>query len=367
MDNYSAQNSITVKRLRNGDTFFITLGNNGVPLYQGVDPVTGVVTPSWGTGTGQVTPIITPQVTSARGNTVTLGHHAWAYNNVALTFTGSTVTIGGVVYTKASNDERFAMAQSGALAIIGDLASTTNVASDSLTYTCVATVAGVEYNLTKSVDIQIQSVGASSYYGTINATSEQLTASVTQTTVNTALYLGGTVQSNYYVKWYKDDTPWTEKLGQASITVTRADVDGTQLFIAEFYKSQTDYNNGADPIYRAGIRIIDTLDDYHVEHRYCNSDGTTTGTPNREVDANKPVYLQAYVVNVRTNTELTTITSAHWVSHVMDPDGWVERKRVPASSYNTGATNLVSVTTTETDIQGVEKDVVVVSEVEWTM
>lgn len=366
MDNYSAQNSITVKRLRNGDTFFITFGNNGVPLYQGVDPVTGVVTPAWGIGTGKVTPIITPQVTSARGNTVALGSHRWSYNNVPLTFTGSTVTIDSVVYTKAAEDARFAMSAAGALAIIGDLASTTNIASDSLTYACVATVAGVEYNLTKSIDIQIQSVGASSYYGTINATSEQLTASVTQTTVKTALYLGGTVQTGYYVKWYKDDTHWSEKLGQSQITVTRSDVDGTQLFIAEFYKDQTSYNNGDDPVFRAGIRIIDTLDDYHVEHRYCNSDGTTTGTPNREVDSGKPVYLQAYVVNVRTNTELTTISGA-WVSHVMDSDGWVERKRVPSSGTNSGATNLVSITTSETDINGVEKDVVVVSEVEWSM
>lgn len=366
MDNYSAQNSITVKRLRNGDTFFISFGNNGIPLYQGVDPVTGVVAPSWGTGTGQVTPIITPQVTSARGNSVTLGSHQWSYNGLAMNFSGSTVTIGGVVYTKASNDGRFAMASTGALAIIGDLASTTNIASDSLTYSCIATVAGVEYALTKSVDIQIQSIGASSYYGTINASSEQLTASVTQTTVKTALYLGGTVQNSYYVKWYKDDTHWSEKLGQTQITITRADVDGTQLFIAEFYKSQADYEGGADPIFRAGIRIIDTLDDYHVEHRYVNSDGTTTGTPNREVDTGKPVYLKAYVVNVRTNTELTTI-SGSWVSHVMDPDGWVERKRVPASGTNTGATNLVSVTVAETDINGVEKDAVVVSEVEWTM
>lgn len=367
MDNYSAQNSITVKRLRNGDTFFITLGTNGVPLFQGVDPESGVVTPAWGIGTGKVTPIITPQVTSARGNTVTLGYHHWKYNNVSLTFTGSTVTIGGVVYTKSTEDDRFAMATSGALAIIGDLASTTNVASDSLTYSCVATVAGVEYDLSKSIDIQIQIVGASSYFGTINATSEQLTALVTQTTVKTALYLGGLTQNSFYVKWFKDDVHWSEKLGQTQITVTRADVDGTQLFIAEFYKSQSEYEGGASPVYRAGIRIIDTLDDYHVEHRYCNSDGSTTGTPNREVDANKPVYLQAYVVNVRTNTELTTITGAKWVSNVMDPDGWVSRKRVPASGQNTGATNLVSITTAETDVNGVEKDVVVVSEVEWTM
>ena len=363
MNNYSAQNTITVKRLRNGDTFFISLETNGVPLFQGVDPVTGTVSPAWGTGSGEVTPIITPKVTSARGNPVTLGRHRWSYNGADLNFSGASVTVGGVTYTKATNDARFAIAANGALIILSDLASATNIAADTLNYSCVATVAGVEYNLAKSIDIQIQNVGASSYYGTVNATSEQLTANVTSTAVATKLYLGGTEVPDYYVRWYKDEVEDTSLAGQKSINITRGDVDGTQLFIAEFYKSSSD----TEPVFRAGIRIIDTLDDYHVEHRFCNSDGSTTGTPNREVDTGKPVYLQAYVVNVRTNTELSTITGAKWVSSVMDKDTWTVLKRVPASGQNTGATNLVSITTAETDANGAEKDVEVVSEVEWTM
>ena len=35
----------------------------------------------------------------------------------------------------------------------------------------------------------------------------------------------------------KDTTAWADKNGQKSITVTRGDVDGTQLFIAEVYQS----------------------------------------------------------------------------------------------------------------------------------
>jgi len=356
MNTYSAQNSITVKRLRNGDTFFITLENNGIPLFQGVDPVTGDVSPDWTVAANQ--PIITPVVTSARGNTVVLGSHQWSYNGTALNFNGAT---SGNWRTDSTG--KFQLNTStGALRIIANLASASNIASDSLTYSCVATCAGVEYNLTKSIDVQIQNVGASSYYGTVNATSEQLTELITQTTIATKLYLGSTLQNSYYVKWYKDDTLWSDKSGQSSITVTRGDVDGTQLIIAEFYKSSSD----STPVFRAGIRIIDTLDDFHVEHRYVNSDRTTNNA-NREVDANKPVYLEAYVVNVRTNTELTTITGAHWISNVMDKDSWTSLLRVPSSGYNTGATNLIQITTTQTDVNGVEKDVEVVSEVEWTM
>ncbi|MBQ6097912.1 MAG: hypothetical protein IJK99_09215 [Bacteroidales bacterium] len=348
---YSAQGSITVKRLRNGDTFFISFDLNGIPLFQGVDPVTGIVTPDWTVAANQ--PVITPVVTSARGNVVSLGGHQWSYNGVALLFNGA--TSGN--WTTDSTGKFQLNNTTGALKIIANLASTTNIASDNLLYTCVATVAGVEYNLSKSVDIQIQSVGASSYYGTINATSEQLTALVTQTTVSTKLYLGGTEQNGYYVKWYKDDTLWSEKSGQASITVGRGDVDGTQLIIAEFYKSSSD----ATPVFRAGIRIIDTLDDFHVEFRYVNSGGTTSNA-NREVDVNNPVYVQAYVVNVRTNTEVTV--SGMWKAMVMDKDSWAILKTVQPSVA--AATVTCSVTTTETDAGGVEKDVEVVAEVTWT-
>ena len=350
MSNLSAQGSITVKRLRNGDTFFISLDLNGVPLFQGVDPVTGDVTPDWTVAANQ--PVITPRVTSARGNTVSLGGHQWSYNGQILLFTGA--SSGN--WTTDSTGKFQLNTATGALKIIANLASATNVASDNLTYNCVATVAGVEYNLSKSIDVQIQSVGASSYYGTINATTEQLTPQVTSATINTKLYLGSTEQSNYAVKWYKDDVLWSGKSG-ASITVNTGDVDGTQLIIAEFYKSAGD----ATPVFRAGIRIIDTNDDFHVEHRYVNSRGTTANA-NREVDVNNPVYVQAYVVNVRTNTEVNV--SGMWKMLVMDKDSWGILKTVQPGVA--AATCTCQVTTAETDAGGVEKDVEVVSEVTWT-
>ena len=71
---YSAQGSITIKRLRNGDNFFISLEvTNGIPLFQGVDEKTGAVSPDWTVAANQ--PIITPRVTSARGNSVSLSMH----------------------------------------------------------------------------------------------------------------------------------------------------------------------------------------------------------------------------------------------------------------------------------------------------
>lgn len=338
MTEYSAQGSITVKRLRSGDSLFITLENNGKPLYQGVDPEAGTTNPDWTKAENQ--PVIIPKVTSSRGNPVSLSSHSWSYNGVPLQFNGA---VSGD-WVKDSTGKFQKNSSNGALKIIQNLASKTNIANDNLTYNGQATVAGVEYNLTKSVDIAIQNIGASSYYGTILATTEQLTSEVTKSTVKTNLYLSGNVVSDYYIKWYKDDTLWSAKNGQKTIEVGRDDVNGTQLFIAEFYKTSSD----TTPVFRAGVRIIDTLDEFIV---VCAITST-----NKEVDLNSPVTVTAKVVNTKTNAVVSP-ASARWRLDVMDRKSWKVLK--------TSATNSVSVSTTETDKFGEENDVEVVAEVTW--
>lgn len=348
MAEYSAQGSITVKRLRTGDSFFISLTSDNA-LFQGVDTATGAVNPDWTKEDNQ--PLITPQVSSSRGNAVTLSGHQWTYNGVKLEFTGD-----GPWQDDKTGKFRLNV-ETGALRIVQNLASKDNVAGDTLVYSCVARVAGVEYNLTKSVDIQIQGMGASSYYGTITATTEQLTADKTSATLTTKLYLGMSESKGYSVKWYKDDEVWSGKSGN-SISVSRSDVDGTQLVIAEFYPGA---EAAGSPVFRAGLRITDTLDDFHIEHRYVTgaSGGTTAGA-NREVDTGRPVYVQAYVVNVRTNSEVTI--SGSWKMNIMDKDGW----EVIATETGSGSNCTATVTTAHTDRGGSPKDVEVVSEVTWS-
>lgn len=337
MTEYSAQGSITVRRLRTGGSLYITLENNGIPLYQGVDPESGLAKPDWTVAKNQ--PIITPKVVSTRGNKVTLQQHRWSYNGTLLKFnTGS----GWVAET---SEGRFMLnVDTGAIKIVKNLASKTNIANDMLTYQCQAVVAGVEYQLTKSVDIAIQNTGASSYYGTVNATTEQLTSDVTTSTIKTSLFLAGTVVNEYYMKWYKDDTLWSEQNGKKQISIGRDDVNGTQLIIAEFYKTSSD----ATPVFRAGLRIIDTLDEFVV---VCYISST-----NKEVDDGSPVTVSAKIVNTKTNATLSP-SSASWRMDVMDRKTWARLK--------TASTNSISITTTETDRNGEENDVEVVGEVTW--
>lgn len=336
MTEYSAQGSITIRRLRTGGSIYITLESNGIPLYQGVDPESGIARPDWTVAKNQ--PMLTPKVVSTRGNKVTLQMHRWSYNGISIKFgTGSDWV--------TSEDGKFQMnANTGALKIVKNLANKVNIANDILTYECQAVVAGAEYNLTKSVDIAIQNAGASSYYGTITATTEQLTSEVTTSTIKTNLFLAGTTVSEYYVKWFKDNTLWSEKNGQKTITVGRDDVHGTQLIIAEFYKASSE----TTPVFRAGLRIIDTLDEFIV---VCFISST-----NKEVNEGSPVTVSAKIVNTRTNATVSP-ASASWRMDVMDRKTWQVLK--------TAATNSISVTTTETDKNGEENDVEVLGEVSW--
>lgn len=329
-----------------------------MPLMQTVNASTGIPTPDWTTEANQ--PVLTPKINAASGNPVTISAHKWLYNGSELTFTGTTSDGWTLDATGRFRINR----TTGALRIVGNLGGADNLDNDVLQYSCVATAGEVDYPMTRSIDIQILGSGAGAYYGMINATTEQLTATAPTATVSTRLFFGGEEISGYTVKWYKDEELWSAKGTGSSITVNRGDIDGAQLIIAEFYESA----DSESPVFRAGIRMIDTLDDYFVAHRYVVSatDRSTIGA-NIEVDQDKPVYLEAYVVNVRTNVELTGITDAKWVSNIMDKDTWTSLLRIPATGENTGATNLVTVTTAQTDKDNVEKDVVVVSEVEWSL
>ncbi len=350
MSQYSAQGSITIKRLRNGDTCFISFRNNGVPLFQHVDVNTGAVSPDWTVAENQ--PTLTPQVTSARGSKVVLSGHQWSYNGILLVFSGET----SGEWTADTTGKFRLNASTGALKIVANLASKDNPASDTLHYACSASVAGVEQTLEKDVDIQIQSAGASSYTGTLTATTGQLTEAEPTATLATKLFLGGTEVTDYAVKWYRDDELWSAKSGK-SITVTRSEIDSAQLIVAEFYLSATD----TAPVDRDAVRIIDATDEYKIEHRIVNADGSTaTAATNREVDTDKPVYVQAYVVNVKSGLEATI--AGDWKMMVYDKDAWEITRTLTASG---AATITGTITTADTDRDGVQKDVEVVSEVEW--
>ncbi len=322
--NYSAQGSITVKRLRNGDTIFLTFNLNGIALFQAWDDQTGAAVPDWTVDANR--PVITPAASSTRGESVTLSGHVWKYNGTTLIFNGTTVG----AYTMDSTGKFGLNLDNGALKIFANLANSLNTANDTLTYSCVATVLGLEYNLSKSVTVQIVKGGASSYVGLVIASTTQLSADTPQATLNTQLWLAAIQQNSYYVKWYKDNTEWVEKRGSSSITISRSDVNGSQLFIAEFYLSSGDTNYVA----RAGLSIVDIGDEIMIVP-YISS-------LNKEVDTNKPVTVAARVIKTSDGSILTP-SNPTYLFLAMDGKTWTERKRSTTSS--------IEITTNETDIE----------------
>lgn len=269
MDNISLSASIAVRRIIDGDTLSIWFTTNGIPLHQGLNPNDFTATPKW-TESGDH-PEITPNVSSARKNAVSLLTHKWKYNTQEITFNS------GTGWVKSSNfDGKFKMnTKDGTLAIIGDLASKDNQDADVLEYTGMASVGSAAYEMSNSIDVLVTMLGSSAFFGGIEASStmlgiidkegNEITTSILKFWLKNA---GGDV-SKYSVKLYRgnDTTPIAtiENAASGSVTIHRDKtgdddklyVDGHQLFIAEFIVDGT-------VVYRAGVSIDDNADVYQL-------------------------------------------------------------------------------------------------------
>lgn len=269
MDNISLSASIPVRRIIDGDTLSIWFSTNGVPLHQGLNPNDYTATPKW-TDNGDH-PEITPHVSSARKNAVSLLTHKWKYNSVEITFAS------GTGWVKSSNfDGKFKMNTStGTLAIIGDLATKDNQDADVLEYTGMASVGSAAYEMSNSIDVLVTMLGSSAFFGDIIATTTTLGvyvngSEITTSTLTFKLQNSGGDVSKYSVKLYRgnETTPITTIENAASggsVTIHRDKtgeddklyVDGHQLFIAEFIVDGT-------VVYRAGVSIDDNADVYEL-------------------------------------------------------------------------------------------------------
>lgn len=337
--NYSAQNSITIKRLRSSDSLILTFENNGIPLFQAIDDVSGAVAPNWEVTANQ--PIRIPKITSTRGVTVDVLSHTWRYNGTELVFNGA--ESGGWIEDSTG---KFQINAQGFIKIIKNLASALNMAGDTLSYTAQAKVAGVEYELSGELDIVIQKMGASSYYASILADTEALSSDNPTTNITTKLFQGVTEIATYHVKWFKDFDEWLEKSGQKNIQVTREDVGSAQLFIAEFSKSVV-----TPVVARAAIRIMDVSDDFKVILDITSANKMVFVDEN---GVNNNVSVKAKIVNMKTGAVYAP-SNPTWRLDVMNREDW--------TSLKSSATDTIVVTPEETDRNGNFYDVDVMAEV----
>lgn len=304
-----------VRRLPKGDTLSLSLKTNGVPLFQGLNPDTFTVSPKWSeNGTH---PIITPNVSSARKNSVTLTNHVWAYNGKDLGF-----SLSGTGWETSTVDNRFKLNHAdGSLSIIADLASKVNQDSDTITYSGDAVFGASTYEMEKSIDILVSMLGGSSYFGGVSADTTVLSKGQTEAILKPWLFnsAGGEV-STYSVQLYRGsgtDLAGTYNNPASGITIHRDKngdtdklyVDSHQLFVLEFIV------DGA-AVYRTGISIDDISDIYQLA---LNSVG--------QVDEYNNQIFRCIVTNCESGKAPKSIEGNVTFVIYTDNEGSVENKR----------------------------------------
>jgi len=293
MTEYSLYTSLPVRKIVKGDTLSVYFTTNGVALFQGVNPYTGVPTPSWNAESG---PVITPHVGSARGASYSLEAHRWKYNGNDLNFSKS-----GSGWETSTVDNRFRMNHTdGSIQIIGDLASKNNQDADTLEYSGVARQSEkVTFDVQKTVDIFVTPLGSSSFGGGVSVESTAIGTIngvlVNSTRIsNTVLFNANGAVASYTVKVRKGlNGTVIASLPNGKIStfeITRDMVDGQELFIVEFY-----IEGNTKAVYRTGFTVIDIDDLYQAT-------ATMDGEPSDNLD--EVAYIKGKIVNVRTNTEV---------------------------------------------------------------
>lgn len=293
MTEYSLYTSLPVRKIVKGDTLSLYFTTNGVALFQGVNPDTGVPTPSWTADSG---PSITPHVGSARGASYSLEAHRWKYNGNDLKFSTS-----GSGWETSTVDSRFRMNHTdGSIQIIGNLASKSNQDADTLEYSGVARQSEkVTFDVQKTVDIFISPLGSSSFGGGVSVESTAIgtvNGVVVNSThiTNTVLFNSNGAVTSYTVKLLKGlDGTTLATLPNGKIStfdITRDMVDGQELFIVEFY-----IDGNTEAVYRTGFTVIDIDDLYQAQ-------ADMDGEPSDNKD--DVAYIKGKIINVRTNTEV---------------------------------------------------------------
>ncbi len=222
--------SITAHRTMSGDTLSFRFEQNKA-LWQGYNNETGAVAPDWSVAANQ--PVITPKAFSARlgVDVAKTGAGTWSYNGVAITFdsgTGISTNFNGSFKINFAND---------ALTIVKNLASSTNMNGDILTY-IASWDNGYAEQAGGQIEIQIDKIGTTPYSGIVNLSTNTLneTGGVTSLAATSVLLRGSTVlSSGFTVKWYKQTAPSTVIGTSNTLTIDRSMVSGKETFFAEFY------------------------------------------------------------------------------------------------------------------------------------
>lgn len=277
--------AFSVRFLRNGDQVVVVrniINRNGAgsSLFQVVDPNSGAVSPDWDatgkTGTAQTAvldaqPIIQLGVRSSAGYPAEITGVTWAYNGTTLNF-----TLNGSTWVTATNDSRFQARINGQyyeLKVVGNLASADAVSNKQISYELNYVCNAASDTVRGNVDALIQMAGSDSHILQITTNRVELDeTNNTATLTAVGMYGTGSVtigSNGYTIKWYQDGA---EISGQtaATLTVTRAMVEGGSIFIAKLFL------NG-NAVAQDSQRINDIADEYQIAYTPTNAGSNYVG------------------------------------------------------------------------------------------
>lgn len=356
MKNYSTQGSISIKKLRTGATLFTEFQMLGGALYQGidVDQTPALIVPDW-EDADTPNPIIKPVCRASDGAEVKLSAHKWYYNDVLLTFSGSTDADGYMMNSGDYYGGYFGIKSDGTLKIFKNLASKDNDADDTLRYEAMGSHNGENaLFITNSITVDIQHIASNAFSGWLSTNHSSLNKTLTHTTVSSEFRLGGANYNNeaYTIKWYKNAISAANELKNAdnktadgdtkfqiandtkSIEIYRDGVDGVLELVAEFY-----YNGRVQCVY--GITIKDVADEFKIAYK-------KTGGNGGEVDANNSVKVEAYICQIDGDIDITNqCSNVVWDLDVVDYETKLVKRHLTGNSttitnadYNDGCFEL---------------------------
>lgn len=303
----SAYGSVTIKRLRTGETIYMSFSvNKPLVIFYNEG---GLIT-DWVTASNQ--PTITPVVTSMTGSAVSTQGHRWTLDGVEIQFNAGTGTV-------ASKDGKFKLnTTNGALTICSADIFGTTPHNLNLVYKCNAIVNNIAQEVSKPIEISVLSGGSNSYWGAIiTEGNTTLSDTNTQVVLNAQLLLGGNpVTEDYTWKWSKITASGNQQVGQIGqpLTVNRDMVDGSAQFQCDFYIGTT---ATGDIVEADGITVLDSADEL------------TIIVPNdAEVGYGKDVSITPKLYNTKQQSEIKT--GVTWKVVVKDS---LSYETIPATDY----------------------------------
>jgi hypothetical protein len=245
----NASGSLTLYKLRNGNTTGVALSvDKALSQIVALDPDGNVssISPDWSVASNQ------PTITAVPLAGLALSDINWYYNGTLIT----------------SADSRFLLNSNGTLRIIANLASASNLFTDTIKMTAFSmdSSGNNQGTVEKSIDVPIQRASSNGYTVLINAERTAIDATNPSTVLTAKLLLGATEQSSFTnFKWYKlgsdaqGNITYTQVgTNSATLTVTRDDVIGSQMYLCKAYST------GNVELDAQSITIADVADGYDI-------------------------------------------------------------------------------------------------------